>query len=206
MDDSRPVLHPVGLSACLVQVPAAHVTDLYRHLTGNRPAHASDIVPAETTVLVDGADCATVADTLTRWRPRPTPATTARPLVRIPAVYDGPDLPAVAAAAGVDPAQVVAWHTGVTLTAAFCGFAPGFTYLTGLPAPLHLPRLPTPRPAVPAGSVALAAGYTAVYPRRGPGGWLLIGRAAGVRLFDVDRDPPALLPPGTRVRFTAVPA
>lgn len=204
MDDSRPVLHPVGLTACLVQVPARHVTDLYRHLTRHRPTHAADIVPAETTVLVDGADCAHVAAALTHWRPRTAAADTG-PLVTIPAVYDGPDLPAVAEAAGVDRAQVVAWHTGVTLTAAFCGFAPGFTYLTGLPPPLHLPRMPTPRTVVPAGSVALAAGYTAVYPRRGPGGWRLIGRAHGVRLFDTDRDPPALLPPGTRVRFTAVP-
>ena len=83
---------------------------------------------------------------------------------------------------------------------AFCGFAPGFGYLTGLPDDLHVPRRATPRTRVPAGSVALAGPYAGVYPQASPGGWQLVGRTDAV-LFDVDRDPPALLMPGTTVRF-----
>ena len=71
---------------------------------------------------------------------------------------------------------------------------------TGLPASLAVPRLATPRPRVPAGSVGLAGRYTGVYPSASPGGWLLIGRT-DARLFDVSTSPPALLTPGTTVRF-----
>ena len=95
---------------------------------------------------------------------------------------------------------VVAAHAAATYTVAFCGFAPGFAYLTGLPAALRLPRRATPRPRVPAGSVAIAGELSAVYPTASPGGWHLLGRT-DVALFDVDRDPPALLTPGTIVRF-----
>ena len=86
---------------------------------------------------------------------------------------------------------------------AFCGFAPGFAYLAGGDPALRVPRRRSPRTAVPAGSVGLAGEFTGVYPRQMPGGWQLIGRTDAV-LWDLDRDPPALLPPGTRVRF--VPA
>ena len=89
---------------------------------------------------------------------------------------------------------MVAALTGVELTVAFCGFAPGFGYLTGLPEELHVPRRATPRTRVPAGSVALAGPYAGVYPQASPGGWQLVGRTDAV-LFDVDRDPPALLAP-----------
>lgn len=88
---------------------------------------------------------------------------------------------------------------------AFCGFAPGFGYLTGLPERLHVPRRRTPRTTVPAGSVALAGPYAGVYPRPSPGGWQLIGRT-GAQLWDPGREPAALLAPGTEVRFTAVAA
>jgi KipI family sensor histidine kinase inhibitor len=83
---------------------------------------------------------------------------------------------------------------------AFCGFAPGFAYLRGLPAAWAVPRLAVPRARVPAGSVALAGGYAGIYPSASPGGWRLVGRTA-VTLFDVRREPPALLSPGTRVRL-----
>ena len=77
---------------------------------------------------------------------------------------------------------------------------PGFAYLTGLDPVLHVPRLASPRQKVPAGSVAIADEYSAVYPAATPGGWRLLGRC-DAQLFDIDRDPPALLRPGTRVRF-----
>jgi KipI family sensor histidine kinase inhibitor len=120
--------------------------------------------------------------------------------VEIAVRYDGDDLHAVAAETGLAPHHVVEVHASVTYTVAFCGFAPGFAYLTGLDQRLHLPRLSTPRTRVPAGSVAIAAEYAGVYPRSSPGGWRLLGRT-DADLFDPDRREPALLTPGTRVRF-----
>jgi KipI family sensor histidine kinase inhibitor len=81
---------------------------------------------------------------------------------------------------------------------AFCGFSPGWAYLSGLPAELAVPRLATPRPKVPAGSVAVGGEYVGIYPSASPGGWRLIGHTDAA-LFNVDADPPALLTPGTRV-------
>jgi KipI family sensor histidine kinase inhibitor len=132
----------------------------------------------------------------------PPPRTSARE-VTLPVVYDGPDLELVASTAGVTTDEVIALHTGAEYTVAFCGFAPGFGYLTGLPPELRQPRLDSPRPAVPAGSVGLAGEFTGAYPRSSPGGWRLIGRTTA-ELFDPGRTPPALLEPGDRVRFEAV--
>lgn len=120
--------------------------------------------------------------------------------VELPVHYDGADLAAVAAHAGLSTAEVVALHTAPEYTVRFCGFSPGFGYLDGLDARLHVPRHHSPRTSVPAGSVAIAGAFTGVYPRSSPGGWQLLGRTAAV-LWDVRRDPPALLAPGTRVRF-----
>jgi KipI family sensor histidine kinase inhibitor len=123
--------------------------------------------------------------------------------VELPVVYDGEDLELVARDAGWSAADVVAAHTEAELTVAFGGFAPGFAYLAGLPEALQQPRLDTPRPRIPAGSVGVAGEFGGVYPRTSPGGWRLIGRLApeAPTLFDPDRDPPALLVPGTTVRF-----
>lgn len=115
----------------------------------------------------------------------------------IPARYDGPDLADVAARLGRHPDDVRALHAGAVYTVDFLGFAPGFAYLTGLPPALELPRRTTPRTRVPAGTLAIAAAYTAVYPFDSPGGWHLIGRA-GVAMFGAGG---ALLQPGDRVRF-----
>jgi KipI family sensor histidine kinase inhibitor len=117
----------------------------------------------------------------------------------LPAIYDGPDLADVARAAGLSAADVAASHASALYTVDTLGFAPGFAYLTGLPARLHLPRRATPRPRVPAGSIAIAAGYTAVYPFDSPGGWHLIGRVDGIHMFGPAG---ALLRLGDRVRFT----
>ena len=126
--------------------------------------------------------------------------------VELPVEFDGPDLDQVAAAAGTDPAGVVALLTGSELEVRFLGFSPGFPYLVGLPAPLAaIARLDTPRTSVPAGSVAVAGGFAAVYPQSTPGGWRLLGRTP-VAMFDPDRPPYALLSAGDRVRFTALPA
>ncbi|MEQ9164229.1 MAG: carboxyltransferase domain-containing protein, partial [Ilumatobacter fluminis] len=113
---------------------------------------------------------------------------------------DGDDLAEVAERSGLSTADVIERHAGATFRVAFCGFSPGFAYLDGLPPELHLARRATPRTRVPAGSVAIAAGFSAVYPTASPGGWHLIGRT-DVVLFDVRAEPPARLTPGTSVRF-----
>jgi KipI family sensor histidine kinase inhibitor len=118
-------------------------------------------------------------------------------------VFDGPDLAEVADLTGRSAGAVVEALTSTEFTAAFVGFAPGFAYLTGLPPQLHVPRRPTPRTRVPAGAVGLAGPFAGAYPRASPGGWQLVGRTDAV-LFDVDRNPPALLVPGARVRFRQV--
>ncbi|WP_420362862.1 allophanate hydrolase subunit 1 [Curtobacterium aetherium] len=136
--------------------------------------------------------------------PDTTPAGATTPVV-VPVVYDGADLDTVAELTGRTRAELVAWHTGQTWTSAFCGFAPGFSYLTGTAAPLDLPRRDTSRTAVPSGAVALAGEFSAVYPRTSPGGWQLIGRT-DVPMWSLDRTPPALAPAGTRVRFVVAEA
>lgn len=124
-------------------------------------------------------------------------------VVEVPVVYDGPDLAHVARLTGLPVDEVVAAHTGQEWSVAFGGFAPGFAYLVGGDERLAVPRRESPRTTVPAGSVGLAGEFSGVYPRPSPGGWQLIGRT-DLPLWDLDRDPPALLVPGTRVRFVAV--
>ena len=124
-------------------------------------------------------------------------------LVLIDTVYDGEDLAEVGQLTGLGPDGVIAAHTGQIWTVAFAGFAPGFGYMVGENQDLEVPRRSSPRTAVPAGSVALAGNYSAVYPRRSPGGWQLIGRT-GARMWDLDREQPALAAPGHRVQFRAV--
>ncbi|MEU6072434.1 carboxyltransferase domain-containing protein [Micromonospora sp. NPDC047074] len=191
---------------------------------------AVEIVPAAVTVLLDGVpDPAATAARIAAWTPGPagTPAPGHAPpatdstiaaggsaalgaagagtgtTVEVPVTYDGEDLPLVADHWGVDVPAVVERLTSTPFRVAFCGFAPGFAYLTGLPAELAVPRLPTPRPRVPTGSVALAGPYAGIYPAASPGGWLLVGRT-DLPLFDVHADPPARLTPGTPVRLGSV--
>ncbi|MGO3151118.1 MAG: carboxyltransferase domain-containing protein [Galactobacter sp.] len=124
-------------------------------------------------------------------------------VVTIDTVYSGEDLHTVASLTGMSPEAVVGAHEGSDWTVAFGGFAPGFSYLTGGDSRLEVPRRDSPRTAVPAGAVALAGAFSAVYPRVSPGGWQLIGHAE-TRMWDLSRDQPALLQPGDTVRFTAV--
>lgn len=163
---------------------------------------ATEIVPAARTVLVDGV---TDPDRITALLPAggpcaPPPTPGSLPTIKIPTRYDGDDLDDVARLWGTDRAGVVAIHTGTEFRVAFCGFAPGFAYLTGLAPHHHVPRRPSPRTRVPAGTVALAGPYSGVYPTASPGGWQCIGRTEAT-LFDLAADPPALLTPGATVRF-----
>ena len=123
--------------------------------------------------------------------------------VRVPVRYDGEDLDEAAALLGVSAAELVNRHLGADWKVAFSGFAPGFGYVVSSDPLFDVPRRSSPRTRVPAGSVALAGQFTGVYPRESPGGWQLIGRTDAL-MWDIDRDPPALLSPGTTVRFERV--
>ncbi|MFD5016543.1 5-oxoprolinase subunit PxpB [Streptomyces chartreusis] len=198
---------PVGDDALLVEVSsgeearALHAELLRRRAEG--ALSVREIVPAARTVLLDGlTDPARLATELTTSEVPPAPSR-ARESVELPVRYDGPDLADVAAHWGVSPEEVARIHADTEFSVAFCGFAPGFGYLTGLPQRYDVPRRATPRTSVPAGAVALAGPYTGVYPRSSPGGWQLIGSTDTV-LWDHTRVPAALLSPGTRVRFVPV--
>lgn len=196
-----------GPSAVLIEtrdslVPVLAATAAAHRERGVLPATA-EIVAGARTVLIDGVDataqlCAQIAG----WEP--VGIQSARgDAVEIPVVYDGADLADVAVRWGMTQAEVRSTHTALEFTVAFLGFAPGFAYLSGLPADLAVPRLARPRERVPAGAVALADSYGAVYPHATPGGWRLLGTTTAA-LWDLRRDPPALLTTGTRVRFVDV--
>jgi len=136
-------------------------------------------------------------------RPSDLDSTAEPEIVTIPVMYDGPDLAAAASLTGLSQDEVVAAHISRPWTVGFTGFAPGFAYLVGGDPRLQVPRLDSPRPSVPAGSVGLAGGFSGIYPRSSPGGWQLIGRT-DVELFDPLQSPPALLQPGMQVRFEVV--
>ncbi|MGW2276505.1 5-oxoprolinase subunit B family protein [Streptomyces sp. NPDC001770] len=209
---------PAGPDGLLVELAsgeaaeAFHAEVLRRRDRGELPP-VREIVPGARTVLLDGIGAAgraggagldRFARELAGWTVRPLRRADG-PAVEIPVVYDGPDLDGVAALWGVPRGEVAALHSGTAFRVAFCGFAPGFGYLTGLPERLHVPRRATPRTRVPVGAVALAGPYTGVYPRVSPGGWQLIGHMPDpARLWDPARDPAALLVPGARVRFVPV--
>ncbi len=126
--------------------------------------------------------------------------------IEIPVCYDvelAPDLADVAAHAGIDPGEVTRLHAAAQYRVCFLGFTPGFPYLMGLPERLATPRLPTPRRRVPAGSVAIGGAQAGIYPFDTPGGWRLIGRTP-LRMFDLRRDPPALVAPGDSLRFVPI--
>ncbi|MFI2283762.1 allophanate hydrolase subunit 1 [Nocardia beijingensis] len=123
--------------------------------------------------------------------------------VSIPVRYDGADLDEVARMLEVTTAEVIAAHTGTVWRCAFVGFAPGFGYLEAPDGRLSVPRRAQARTSIPAGAVALAGGYSAVYPRSTPGGWQLIG-TTDLRMWDAERDPPALIRAGVTVRFLDV--
>lgn len=201
---------PAGSSGVLVEVDdLAQVLALAAHLRARRLPGVVDLVPAARTVLL-------VLD-LTRTDPAATgaavralPADVLDPsattdagseTVTVPVVYDGDDLAEVGRLTGWGSDGVVSRHTATTWTVAFSGFAPGFGYCVADTGPTwQVPRRATPRTRVPAGSVALADGWTGVYPSASPGGWQLLGRTTAT-VWDLVRDPPALLRPGVRVRF-----
>lgn len=196
-----PRVRPVGRHALLVEVRDARQALDLATFARTAGVPAVEVVPAARTVLFDGvSDGDRVLAVLADWEPGSVAS--GGEVVEVPVVYDGEDLEFVAERWGTDVDGVVARHQSLELVSAFCGFAPGFAYLSGVPAELAVPRLDSPRPRVPAGSVALADTWCAVYPGPSPGGWRLIGRTE-IALWDPDAPRPALLAPGTRVRFRA---
>jgi KipI family sensor histidine kinase inhibitor len=197
-------LLPSGSTALLVELDGLDdVLALYAALSDAPPEGVVDVVPAARTVLlmIDPArtTLAAVADAVHRTAPRPG-ARTAGDAIELPVHYDGADLDELAGLLELTSEEVVARHTGAEWTVAFCGFSPGFGYLTQPGTEWDVPRRATPRTKVPPGAVALAGEFSGVYPRESPGGWQLIGHT-DVDVFDLSRDPAALLRPGTRVRF-----
>ncbi|GAB21649.1 hypothetical protein GOPIP_011_00400 [Gordonia polyisoprenivorans NBRC 16320 = JCM 10675] len=205
---------PAGRDAVLldfgddpVAVRRAHRALRAATAAGDLPG-VSEIVPSASTVLVQ-FELGSGADSLGIHRvlrgavadDDATPETDDE--VTITVTYDGADLDGVAATLGCGVGDVVAAHTATRWRVQFMGFAPGFGYLVPEDADnplLRIGRRTQPRTRVPAGAVAVAAGYSAVYPRPSPGGWHLLGRS-GIRLWDETSDPPSLLSPGTLVRF-----
>jgi inhibitor of KinA len=210
--------HSLGDSAVTITFGAERSPELLerihataRSLAAARIAHVEDIVPAYLTLTVfyDGLHVSyeemakQLLDACKRLTQLRGEGTKTRSHL-IPVYYDGIDLDAVAAATRLSTGEVIARHTARSYTVDLLGFVPGFAYLSELDPSLQLPRRPEPRPRVSAGSVAIAAAQTAVYPLDTPGGWHIIGRTETV-MFDPAREPPALLRAGDTVRFERVP-
>jgi inhibitor of KinA len=217
MSTSDWIITPMGEAALLVEAGEPdmalandHVAALARAIEAEQLAGVQLIQPAITSLLVRFDPLATTADAVRRHiersttRPSPT-LDVQHTMVEIPVRYGGdagPDLDEAAQALGLTASQLIAAHCAEPWRVLMIGFAPGFPYIGPLPSALHLSRRSTPRSAVPAGSVAIAAGMTGIYPSALPGGWHLIGRTE-VTLFDPQREPPSLLRAGDWVRFVA---
>ncbi len=195
---------PYGDRALLVELADADEAVAWAAgLRADPPTCLAESVPAARTVLVVAAEGCAVSDlraAVARVRPAEAAELDEGEVVEVEVVYDGADLEDVAALTGLSTREVVAAHTGQTWRVAFGGFAPGFGYLLGEDDRLRVPRRKESRTAVPRGAVGLADEFSGVYPRESPGGWQLVGRTDAA-LWDLDRDPPALLRPGVRVRF-----
>lgn len=197
---------PSGSTAILVELDDLDaVLALYAALVDEVPVGVVDLVPAARTLLVVTDPSLTSLAAVEQAIGSTTPRTNGQDpgaVVEVPVSYDGEDLEEAASLLDCDAAELVRRHTAADWTVAFCGFVPGFGYLTSPAWTVEVPRRSSPRTKVPPGSVALAGGYTGVYPRESPGGWQLIGRTR-LTMFDPARDPAALLRPGVRVRFVA---
>ena len=216
MQDVRIV--PAGDAALLVEWPARIDPDINGQAVALADALRRELDPAVRDVVVgyctvtiyfdplrtDPEDIERAVQRRAGARLPPTGATPR--VVDVDVCYGGeygPDLADVASAAGVSEEEVIAIHSATTYSVYVVGFVPGFAYMAPVDARLALPRRGTPRPRVPAGSVAIAAGQTAIYPIETPGGWHLIGRTAA-RPYDPSRADPFMFRPGDKVRFHPV--
>jgi KipI family sensor histidine kinase inhibitor len=199
-------VRPVGTTAVLAELSGLHDVLALQALLLEQPMPGQvDVLAAAETVMVkaDSPAAARRMAGLLLDMDLTVQAHAEGKLVVIETVYDGEDLTEVARLTGLGVDGVIAAHSGQAWTVAFGGFAPGFGYMVGENKLLEVPRRSSPRTAVPAGSVALAGNYSAVYPRKSPGGWQLIGRTSA-RMWDLGREQPALAAPGDRVQFRPV--
>lgn len=198
---------PVNLNTILVELDdLAQTLALLASLQSDPITGIKEIVPAARTLMISRTPAITDWSALLQElseRCLDGVSQQSGRCVEIPVTYNGEDLEYVANTAGISIEEVIRRHTGSDHVVAFTGFAPGFAYLSGVDPILNMPRRLMPRPSLPAGSVALASGFSAVYPQTSPGGWQIIG-STNMPMWDLDRDPPSLLQPGDHVRFTAV--
>ncbi|MEV0947481.1 allophanate hydrolase subunit 1 [Rhodococcus sp. NPDC049939] len=198
----------VGEAAILVEFEDLDTVLAHFHaLDKSRPTGIRELIPAARTVLVRFDRETIRKDRVAEWvrtsEPQPAEIESPTEEIRIQVRYDGPDLEEVAEITGLGVDEVIAAHIGSPWTVAFCGFAPGFGYLTGGAPELQVPRRDSPRTSVPAGAVGLAGKFTGIYPHSSPGGWQLIGTTEEP-IWDPARTPPALLRPGVVVHFEHV--
>jgi KipI family sensor histidine kinase inhibitor len=187
------------------------VTALFHAIQQLHDARIRNLHPAYASLLIDFDPFRLTHEELERivaplLRTALPPKREAGPILEIPVCYDcdfAPDLTSVAHHSSLTAEQVIAIHSGGEYFVYFLGFSPGFAYLGGGPRRLHVPRLPSPRKHVSAGSVGLAGGQTGIYPNDSPGGWQLIGRTP-LRMFVPSADPPSRLQLGDRVRFRRI--
>jgi inhibitor of KinA len=216
-------IEPLGDSALLVRVVERFeaeesldaVLRATQQLEGAKIPGVIELVPAYTTIGVffDPARIAPFDELRTNIERALQPVLEpARPragretIIEVPVCYESefaPDLDEIARHAGLLRDEIIFRHSSASYRVSCVGFTPGFPYLSGLPPELAMPRRASPRKEVPAGAVAIGGTQTGIYPRKSPGGWNIIGRAP-LRLFDVDRDPPALFQAGDRVRFRRI--
>lgn len=195
---------PVSPSVVLVELADLGETLALFDSLGQQPiAGVEEVIPAARTLMItfrpELVSRTDLAHEVSR-RNLKARAHTSDQVVEIPVRYEGEDLAEVAEMLGITAEEVVRRHTSADYTVAFTGFAPGFGYLSGGDAGLEVPRRKTPRTRIPAGAVGLAGPFSGVYPQASPGGWQIIG-VTPLTMFDLSRDPPALLQPGFRVRF-----
>jgi inhibitor of KinA len=199
-------------------VLSAHIAALAQRLRESRPIGVLDIVPAYSTLTLHydpaavGAGASpyeALAETIGTWLQAQSVDTRAPGrIIEIPVCYGGvfgEDLEALARNRGLTVEEAIAIHSSASYHVHMLGFVPGFAYLGGLDARLAMPRRDTPRPRVPAGSVAIAGEQTCVYPLDTPGGWQIVGRTP-LQLFRPEASPPSLLNAGDTVRFKAISA
>ncbi len=210
---TEPRIFPFGDTALVCEAPPPATIDCQRRVWAAAQAarewpHVLEVVPGMNNLTVIFDPLAADPDDLqaklkSAWESAGSAPGASRE-VEIPVQYGGeygPDLKAVADHTGMSAKEVVERHAGGDYIVFFLGFQPGFAYMGGLEDALHTPRRAEPRLEVPAGSVGIGGAQTGIYPATSPGGWQLIGRTA-LRLFDPARNPPTLLQPGDRVRFT----
>ncbi|SAK39215.1 allophanate hydrolase subunit 1 [Caballeronia fortuita] len=212
---TRPRIHPLGDTALVCEATPPATLDCQRRIWalaehGRLMPHVIEVVPGmnNLTIVFDplSADYESLAAQLESGWDAAEAADMQGAEIEIPVRYggaDGPDLTALAEHTGFSVDEVVKRHTQAEYVVFFLGFQPGFAYLGGLDPALAMPRRAEPRLDVPAGSVGIGGAQTGIYPAASPGGWQLLGRTE-LKLFDAARNPPTLMQPGDRVRFTAL--